>query len=103
MNEIPNADWTWIDAAAIRFEHEWKEGSQPRIEHFLAEVDESRWPLLLEELLRVERELLLRAGAEPDAEEYRRRFPDSVAVIDAVFGPEPARSAATGPRPDPTA
>ena len=41
--------------------------------------------------------------AEPDAEEYRRRFPDSVAVIDAVFGPEPARSAATSPRPDPTA
>jgi len=52
MNEIPKADWTWIDAAAIRFEQEWKKGTRPRIEHFLVEVDESRWPLLLEELLK---------------------------------------------------
>jgi len=105
MSEIPNAEWTWIDAAAIRFEQEWKKGTRPRIEHFLAEVDESRWPLLLEELLRVERELLKRAGAEPDAEEYHRRFPNSAAVIDAVFGPEPERSATTGSRhlgPGPT-
>ena len=88
----------------IRFERNGRKAPPPRIEDFLAEVDESRWPLLLEELLRVERELLQRAGAEPDVEEYRRRFPDSAAVIDAVFGPEPERSAATGPRhrPDPT-
>ena len=98
MSEIPTADWTWIDAAAIRFEQEWKKGTRPRIEHFLAEVDESRWPLLLEELLRVERELLQRAGAEPDVEEYHRRFPDSAALIDAVFGPESERSDPTDPR-----
>ena len=67
-------------------------------------MDESRWPLLLEELLRVERELRQRAGAEPDAEEYRRRFPDSAAVIDAVFGPEPddPQRPARDIRPDPT-
>ncbi len=99
MAEIPTADWTWIDAAAVRFEREWKAGSRPRIEDFLADVDESRWPPLLEELLRVERELLQRAGAEPDVEEYRRRFPDSVAVVDAVFSLEPGRSEATGPEP----
>ncbi len=98
MAEIPTADWTWIDAAAVRFEQEWKAGTRPRIEDFLAEVDESRWPLLLEELLRVERELLQRAGEEPDAEEYRRRFPDSVAVVNAVFSPDPGRSS----RPAPT-
>ena len=62
MNEIPTADWTWIDSAASRFEQEWKKGTSPRIEHFLAEVDESRRPLLLEELLRVERELLGAGG-----------------------------------------
>ena len=97
MSEIPTADWTWIDAAAIRFEQEWKKGTRPRIEHFLAEVDESRWPPLLEELLRVERELLQRAGAESDVEEYRRRFPDSAALIDAIFGPQSERSEATEP------
>jgi hypothetical protein len=64
MAEFPKADWTLIDAAAIRFEREWKKGPPPRIEHFLAEVDESRWPALLEELLRVERELVQRAGGE---------------------------------------
>jgi len=42
MAEIPNADWTWIDAAAIRFERQWKKGTRPRIEHFLSDVDESR-------------------------------------------------------------
>jgi hypothetical protein len=102
MNEIPTADWTWIDAAAIRFEREWKKGTRPRIEHFLAEADESRWLTLLEELLRVERELLQRAGAEPDVEQYRRRFPESAALIEAVFGVQPSRAAAADPRPDPT-
>jgi len=102
MNEIPTADWTWINAAAERFERAWKQGRRPRIEDYLAEVDESRWPRLLEELLRVERELLLRAGAQPDPEEYRSRFPGSFAVIDAVFGPDGARSAASGSSPDPT-
>ncbi len=99
MAEIPTADWTWIDAAAVRFEREWKAGTRPRIEDFLADVDESRWPALLEELLRVERELLQRAGEEPDAEEYRRRFPDSVAVVNAVFRPDPGRSEVTGSDP----
>ena len=65
MSEIPTSDWTWINAAADRFERDWKKGPRPRIEDYLAEVDESRWPRLLEELLRVERELLRRAGAEP--------------------------------------
>ncbi len=96
--EIPTADWTWIDTAAVRFEQEWKQGTRPRIEDFLADVDESRRPLLLEELLRVERELLQRAGEEPDVDQYRRRFPDSAALIDAVFSPEPEPSGATGLR-----
>ncbi len=86
MSGIPTADWTWINAAADRFERAWKDGQQPRIEDYLLEVDESRWPRLLEELLRVERELLQRAGAEPDLEDYRRRFPDSAALVEAVFG-----------------
>ena len=42
---------------------QWKDGAGPRIEEFLADVDESRRPRLLEELLRVERELLQRAGS----------------------------------------
>ena len=66
---------------------------RPRIEDYLAEVDESRRPRLLEELLRVEIELRRRAGEEPTAEEYRGRFPDHAAVVDAVFAPVPGQSA----------
>ncbi len=87
MNEIPTADWTWIAAAANRFEQEWKKGSLPRIEDYLAELDESRRPLLLEELMRVEHELLPTLGIKVDREDYLRRFPDSPDVIDAVFAP----------------
>ena len=105
MREIPTADWTWIDLAANRFEQEWKHGNLPRIEDYLAEVDESRRPLLLEELMRVEDELLPTLGIKVDREDYLPRFPDSAAVIDAVFAPERELSAVASERltgPDPS-
>ena len=51
MVEIPTADWSWIDAAAERFERAWKEGPRPRIEDYLNEVEEPRRTRLLDELL----------------------------------------------------
>jgi eukaryotic-like serine/threonine-protein kinase len=105
MAEIPTSDWTWINTAADRFERAWKQGRRPRIEDLLIEVDESRWPRLLEELLRVESELRHRTGEEPSREEYSLRFPEYTSLIDVVFGPQPAQPAAAGPRPpgpDPT-
>jgi serine/threonine-protein kinase len=97
MSEIPTADWTWINAAADRFERAWKSSEGPRIEDFLPEVDESRWPPLLEELMRVELELRWRDGEEPVAQEYHARFPDHVAVVDAVFTAARGRASGTGP------
>jgi len=85
MSEIPSADWSWIHAIAERFEQAWKKGPRPRIEDFLATVDESCWPPLLEELLRVECELRRRDGEETNAEEYRQRFPDHDEMVVAVF------------------
>jgi serine/threonine protein kinase len=85
MAEIPTADWSWIDAAAQRFERAWKDGERPRIEEFLIKVPEPQWPPLLQELMRVEGELRRRAGEEPSAEEYRQRFPEHQSVITAVF------------------
>ena len=86
MAEIPTEDWDWINAAADRFERAWETGPRPRIEDFLADAAVSGRPLLLEELLRVERELRCTAREEPTPEEYRRRFPEHAAVVDAVFG-----------------
>ena len=98
MSEIPSSDWSWIDAAARRFEEAWKRGPRPRIEDFLLEVPEVRWAPLLQELMRVEGELRRREGEMPGAEEFRRRFPDLDEVIASVF--REARVSGDGPGPD---
>ena len=65
MGEIPTADWSWLNAAAERFEGAWKEGRRPRIEDFLAEAEAPRRAAVLAELLRVECELRRQSGEEP--------------------------------------
>jgi serine/threonine protein kinase len=89
MSEIPSSDWTWIDAAAMRFEQAWKQGPRPRIEYFLLEVPEAQWPPLLEELMRLEAELRHRQGETPSAEEFHRRFPDHEDIVATVFRERP--------------
>ena len=93
MSEIPTADWTWINAAADRFERAWDQGTRPRNEDYLAEVEESQRPALLEELLRVELELRRRAGDEPVPEDYTPRFPEHAKRIEVILSPGPGRLA----------
>lgn len=93
MGEIPTADWSWINAAAERFERGWNQSKHPRIEDFLAGVADKQRAALLDELLRVELELRRRAGEAPTAQEYHARFPDLAAVVDAVFGASSPESA----------
>ena len=100
MSEIPTSDWTWINAAADRFERAWKQGTRPRIEDHLTAVEESQRPALLVELLRVELELRRRDGEQPGPEDYAARFPHHTALVEAVLGSEPDRSAVGGPRHD---
>ena len=85
MGEVSKADWSWINQAADQFERAWKAGSRPRIEDFLARATDGRRGPLLDELLRVECEIRRRQGEKPTAEEYRHRFPEHHAVVDAVF------------------
>ena len=97
MSESLMSDWSWINAAADRFERAWKQGPRPCMEDSLDDVDEDRRAALLEELLRVECELRRRAGEEPTAEEYHRRFSGHAAVVDAVFaGAMESSSSANG-------
>jgi WD40 repeat protein/serine/threonine protein kinase len=93
MSEISAADRSWIDAEVKRFELAWKKGPRPQIEHFLAQVDESRWAPLVTELLRVESALRRRAGEEPSWEEYSRRFSQHADLIAIVFGQDPDSTA----------
>src|SRR4051794_5681274 len=102
MGEIPSDEWTWINAAANRFERAWKEGERPRIKDFLAGAEGARAVGLLEELLRVELELRRRAGEAPTAEEYCGRFPDNAEMVDAIFEPDLGHLAGPGPHPDAT-
>jgi WD40 repeat protein/serine/threonine protein kinase len=95
MSENSTSDWSWIDAAAERFERAWKQGPRPRIEDFLIKVPETQWPPLLQELMRVESELRRKVGEQPAAQEYRERFPAHEAVITAVFQPAMAVTTAT--------
>ena len=85
MSETPTSDWTWINDAADRFERAWKQGARPRIEDYLTEVDEPSRVALLEELLRVELELLRRAGEEPVVAEYAARFCEHAAYDRSRF------------------
>src|SRR6516165_7331237 len=97
MSHAQVGERTWIDEVADRFERHWKQGgARPRIEDYLADEAAPRRAPLLEELVRVERELRLNAGEAPAPEDYRRRFPDDPAAVDAAFGiaerPQPASS-----------
>src|SRR5271170_3982969 len=86
MSHSQTGERTWIDEAADRFESDWKRGGdRPRIEDFLAQEAGPRRTLLLQELLRVECELRKSAGEKPGCEEYRQRFSDDRAAVDAVF------------------
>jgi WD40 repeat protein len=98
VSEIPPSDWTWINAAADRFERAWNQGTRPRIEDYLAEVEESQRPALLEELLRVELELRRRAGEEPVPEDYTPRFPEQAERIEVILSPGPGPSTPSVPR-----
>jgi formylglycine-generating enzyme required for sulfatase activity len=85
MSGEADAESSAIDRAADRFERDWKAGRVPLIEDYLAGAPGERRGRLFEELLYVERELRSRSGDLPDAEDYRRRFPDFADVIDRNF------------------
>src|SRR5262245_38236554 len=68
-----------------KFESDWRTGFRPRIEQILDEcVPDERGPLF-DELMILEIELRQAAGERPVPEEYRVRFPQAAAAIEANF------------------
>src|SRR3954468_2419306 len=95
MGDELTGDRTWIDEQADRFERAWIEGPRPRIEDYLADAAGPRRTRLLEELLRVERQLREDAGEATHPDDYLRRFPEHPEVITRAFrSPAPADTAA---------
>ena len=91
MGDVHPGDESWLDEVADRFERAWAAGERPRIEAYLGDAAGLRRSRLLEELVRVERQLRITGGETPRAEEFRQRFPGHQAVTDVAFM-EPAAS-----------
>jgi hypothetical protein len=58
---------------------------------YVARISELARPALLRELLLLELDYRRRRGETPDPVEYRARFPDCLADIEAAFAPVPRR------------
>jgi hypothetical protein len=74
-----------INRVCDRFEAAWRAGNRALIEEHPGEVPESARADLLRELLPTELALRRSAGECPDVAEYRTRFPDHAALVEAAF------------------
>jgi serine/threonine protein kinase/WD40 repeat protein len=83
----PRSDDAWD-----RFEAAWDRGERPRIEDYLVGFEAEERRALLAALLDSEIEHRRRRGEHPDPGEYRQRFPEEAAVIEAAFAPGPVDS-----------
>jgi hypothetical protein len=90
------SDASWIDGEADGFERAWMTDQSRRIEDHLTGVAEPLRSRLLEELLRIERQIRMKRGEVPDPEDYRRRFPGDLPIIETVFDGERAGTSTTG-------
>jgi hypothetical protein len=78
-----------LDAACVRFERAWAESSEPDLAEYLAAAPALERTTWLTELLHIEADYRRQNGETPTADDYRARFPEKVAAVDAVFGETP--------------
>ncbi len=97
---LPLAVDKQIDQVCDRFEQAWQSGQRPQIEEVLGAEQEPQRSALLRELLRVELELIKRAGGTWLSSTYHKRFPDHGRVVDEILA-ETARRAVSASK-DPT-
>ena len=74
-----------VDRACDRFETQWRNGQQLRIEDFLCSAVADDRPQLLRGLLLVELELLNAEGRTPRVDDYRQRFCRNAADVEWAF------------------
>jgi serine/threonine protein kinase len=85
-----------VDEVCDHFEKAWKDRQGPRIEDYLAGVPEPGRVPLFRELLALEIELRCNGSERPTPEEYHRRFPEHIELIDVAFANSPG-DADSGP------
>jgi WD40 repeat protein/serine/threonine protein kinase len=90
-----------VNRACDRFEAAWKAGRRPQIEEFLGDPASPSFPAMLLELVKLEMDLRRGRGEQPAPSEYRARFGDQTALIDAIFAPSlPVECSGPSPQGD---
>jgi serine/threonine protein kinase len=85
LNTSPSSPGDLVDEICAHFEAAWGAGQRPRIEECLGDAAEPKRPELLRQLLTRELAYRIRCGEQPTPDDYRGRFPESVALISRVF------------------
>lgn len=74
-----------IDELRHRFESSWRAGDAPRLEQYLAEMEQPLQGALLFELLGVELQVRLQRGESLQASQYHARFPQYGPHVERAF------------------
>src|SRR5206468_7947646 len=92
MGDVRRGDETWIDERADRCEQAWRAGERPRIGDFLGDAEGPMRDRLIEELVRVERQLRAESRETPRDAEVRRPSPAGDGTVAGTApGADPAR------------
>ena len=81
-----------IDLVCQEFEQAWRGGKPQRIEQCLHNVPEADRTVILSELVTLEIELRLEGTETPKIDEFRKRFPNDLDLIESVFSDYPELS-----------
>jgi tRNA A-37 threonylcarbamoyl transferase component Bud32 len=74
-----------LEPACDRFEAAWRAGERPALEDYLATMPAEGRLVLFQELAAIELVYRCRGGERPEPDEYRARFPEWRAAVDASF------------------
>ncbi len=74
-----------IDEICEKFEATWEAGSQPDLAAYVAMMPEKHRGRLLQDLIPSDVEYRLKAGQQPQRQEYAARFPQFLPNVDAAF------------------
>ena len=86
-----------VDGLCDEFEGRIRAGEQPRIEDYLPQLPESARQFGFRQLLAVELELRWKAGQSLDPDDYRRRFPEHLTLLEAELQRAEHEAAAVAP------
>ena len=75
-----------VHQLCAEFGTQWNIGKRPQIEKYLSSNSDSVRSLLLEELLRAERELKRKSRQPCSVDDYLARFPNDAAIVNRVIG-----------------